>query len=93
MAPLGGLARSWYCISHALAPFYHWHRVAVKDRAQNTARRLYYSITMCKALAVSQLDLFELTEEERLAWLLAVGQHDTSSQAEGEAPAARANAL
>jgi transcriptional regulator with XRE-family HTH domain len=47
------------------------------DIAQNTARGLYYGITtridlpildrVAKALEVSQLDLFELTEEDRLA--------------------------
>jgi DNA-binding Xre family transcriptional regulator len=51
------------------------------DIAQNTARGLYYGITtridlpildrVAKALEVSQLDLFELTEEDRRALRLA----------------------
>jgi transcriptional regulator with XRE-family HTH domain len=39
--------------------------------------------SIAQALEVKLADLID--EAERLAWLLAVGQHNTSSQAEGEA--------
>jgi transcriptional regulator with XRE-family HTH domain len=52
------------------------------DIAQNTARSLYHGITtridlpildrVAKVLGVSQLELFELTEEERLALQMAM---------------------